>query len=584
MKSLSEPVPRREKSRSPRDAAKPRGFGRHDPLTGLPDRHALDEALRQSIAVSNHTGASVALVNLDLHGLRVINDLHGYDAGDQLLVAVSRAMKQTLRKGDLLVRLGGDEFAAVLHDLPDDLPAGEAFISILNRLLDAAAEPVVVCGTPLQLSASIGVAFYPQEEEVDAEQLLRQAGQAMLHAMREGKNNYRFFNFAQPGAIEVAEATPDEPLSRIRQALANGEFVLYYQPKVNMATGKVIGAEALIRWQHPERGLISPVEFLPLIENHPLAVQVGEWVIATALQQIDDWGTAGLVIPVSANVGARQLQQCDFLDHLKAILAKHPRVKPFSLELEILETSALRDIAQLSNLLASCCEMGVSIALDDFGNCKASLKDLRRLPAGVLKIDPSFVRHIVDNQEDLDHLEGVLGLISAFKRNALAEGVENVDQGLMLLRLGCELGQGYGIAPPMKAEEFPEWVATWKPDPRWARALSVSVDDRLIQDAGDEHRAWIAAIESFLKGESESAPRQTRHQCRLGAWLDAEGQAGRNSQPAFQALMAAHLRIHALAAGLVKLQAQGKTSEGLTQLHGMLEKLLDALQEFRLKG
>jgi diguanylate cyclase (GGDEF)-like protein len=586
MKSLSEPVQRKEKTRRSSDSGQSSGpSGALDPLTGLPDRHTLVERLREAIAGSSQSGEPFAVVCLDLHGLRVINDRHGYDAGDQLLVSAAQALKRTLRKGDLLVRIGGDEFAAVLHDLPSNLPAGESFISVLTRLLDAAAEPVLIGDFPLQLSASIGVAFYPQgnEDDVDAEQLLRQAGQAMLKAMREGKNNYCFFNSALPGALQSAESA-HEPLTRIRQALAAGELVLYYQPKVNMATGKVIGAEALIRWLHPERGLISPTEFLPLIENHPLAVAVGEWVIASALEQMENWLQAGLVIPVSVNVSARQLQQDNFLDRLREMLAEHPLVKPFSLELEILETSALADIAQLSKLLASCGAIGVSIALDDFGNGNASLNDLRKLPASVFKIDPSFVLHIVDNQEDVEYLEGVLGLASAFKRQSIAEGVESVDHGLMLLRLGCELGQGYGISPPMKAEEFPGWVAAWKPDPRWARALSVSVDDRLIQDAGDEHRTWVAAIEAFVKGESESAPRQTRHQCRLGAWLDAEGQAGRNSQPAFQALMAAHLRIHALAAGLVKLQAQGKSSEGLTQLHTMLDKLLEALQEFRLKG
>ncbi len=585
MKSLSEPVQLKGKTRRSRISGKSGLSGALDPLTGLPGRPALVERLRTAIAESNQTGEPLAVVCLDLHGLRVINDRHGYGAGDLLLISASQALKRTLRKGDLLVRIGGDEFAAVLHDLPSGLPAGESFVSVLNRMLDASAEPVLVGDFRLQLLASIGVAFYPQgnEDEVDAEQLLRQAGQAMLQAMQAGKNNYRFFNSVLSGASQSAEPA-HEPVGRIRQALAAGELVLYYQPKVNMATGKVIGAEALIRWLHPDRGLVPPAEFLPLIENHPLAVAVGEWVIATALDQMEDWLNAGLEIPVSVNVSSRQLQQSDFVGRLAGMLAKHPRVKPFSLELEILETSVLEDIAQLSKLLASCCEIGVSIALDDFGNGNASLNDLRKLPASVFKIDPSFVLHIVDNQDDLEYLEGVLGLAIAFKRQSIAEGVESVDHGLMLLRLGCELGQGYGISPPMKAEDFPGWAAAWRPDPRWTRALSVSVDDRLMQDAGDEHRAWIAAVEAFVRGESENAPHQTRHQCHLGAWLDAEGQAGRNSQPAFQALVAAHLRIHAFAAGLVKLQAQDKIDEGLGQLHGMLDKLLDALQEFRLNG
>ena len=261
-------------------------------------------------------------------------------------------------------------------------------------------------------------------------------------------------------------------LERIRLALERREFVMHYQPKVNMHSGQVIGAEALIRWQHPEKGLLAPGTFLPVIEGHALAVEVGEWVIDTALTQIEVWRTVGLDLSVSVNIGARQLQQGDFVHRLQAILAQHPLVKPTSLELEVLETSALEDMAKVSQVIEDCNQLGVIFALDDFGTGYSSLTYLKRLHVAQLKIDQSFVRDMLVDQEDLAILEGVIGLAAAFKREVIAEGVETVEHGTALLHLGCELAQGYGIARPMPAEQLPTWAATWQPDAVW-RAVPI---------------------------------------------------------------------------------------------------------------
>ena len=274
-------------------------------------------------------------------------------------------MKQALRDGDTLARIGGDEFVAVLIDLDD----AQACQPMLNRLLAAAAQPVHFGEHFLQVSASVGVTFYPQEDDIEADQLLRQADQAMYQAKLAGKNRYHLFDAAQDRSVRGHH----ESLERIRQALAQREFALYYQPKVNMRTGKVIGAEALIRWQHPENGLLPPSVFLPVIEDHPLAVEIGEWVIDTALTQMALWQSAGLNIPVSVNIGARQLQQPDFVTQLRALLAAHPGVKPSCLELEVLETSALEDLARVSQVIEACRGLGVMFALDDFGTGYSSL-------------------------------------------------------------------------------------------------------------------------------------------------------------------------------------------------------------------
>jgi EAL domain-containing protein (putative c-di-GMP-specific phosphodiesterase class I) len=369
-------------------------------------------------------------------------------------------MKQTLREGDTLARIGGDEFVAILLDLTkieDSMP-------MLTRLLTAAAEPVQYGEITLQVSASLGVTFYPQAENVDADQLLRQADQAMYQAKQAGKNRYHVFN----AELDSSVCGRYESLDHIRQALTAGEFVLYYQPKVNMRTGTVVGSEALIRWQHPEKGLLTPDRFLPEIGDHSLAIDIGEWVIDTALAQMEIWQGAGLNIPVSVNVGARQLQQPDFVERLRKMLAAHPKVSHSCLKLEVMETSALKNVAVVSQVMEACRELGVLFAIDDFGTGYSSLTYLKQLPVSTIKIDQTFVHGMLNNQDDLSILKGVLSLSSAFHREVIAEGVETNEHGAMLLRLGCDLAQGYGIARPMPASEFPSWTADWRPDPSWA--------------------------------------------------------------------------------------------------------------------
>jgi EAL domain-containing protein (putative c-di-GMP-specific phosphodiesterase class I) len=240
------------------------------------------------------------------------------------------------------------------------------------------------------------------------------------------------------------------------------EFVLFYQPKVNMRSGEIIGAEALIRWQHPSKGLLAPACFLPTIENHLFSVEIGEWVIATALEQMAQWHEQGLRIPVSVNVGALQLQQVDFTQRLQQQIAHFPKSIYSMLELEILETSALDDIEQISQVIHACQALGVSFALDDFGTGYSSLRYLKRLPAEMLKIDQSFVRDMLDDEGDLTIIKGVIGLAQAFHRKVIAEGVETVAHGELLLSIGCDLAQGYGIAKPMPAAALKDWVADWR--------------------------------------------------------------------------------------------------------------------------
>jgi len=430
-----------------------------DALTNLPNRILLTDRLQQAMQHMPHSGQQLAVAFLDLDDFKSVNDTYGHDVGDLLLLALAKRIKETLREGDTLARIGGDEFVAVLIDL-DNVAAS---LPMLTRLVSAACEPVQLGDLTVQVSASLGVTFYPQDQTLDADQLLRQADQAMYQAKLAGKNRYHLFDAEQDSSIRDRHET----LTGIGQALARNEFVLHYQPKVNMRTGRVVGVEALIRWQHPVKGLLAPGLFLPVVEDHPLSVAMGEWVLETALSQIETWRRAGLDLAISINVGARQLQQSDFVMRLKTILAAHPQVDPAWLELEILETSALHDMTQVSRVIEACEQMGVKFALDDFGTGYSSLTYLKRLRVALLKIDQSFVHDMLDNADDLAILEGVIGLAAAFKREVIAEGVETVAHGTALLQLGCDLAQGYGIARPMPADALPAWVSTWRPDPAW---------------------------------------------------------------------------------------------------------------------
>ena len=544
----------------------------YDALTTLPNRVLFADRLHQAMVQSERRGTLLALVYLDLDGFKAINDHYGHEAGDQLLIALSQRMKQALRQGDTLARLGGDEFVAVFFDLEKN----DASLPMLDRLLEAAALPVLVDDRSYQVSASLGVTFYPQAEEVGSDQLLRQADQAMYQAKLAGKNRYHLFDTDQDRSIRGHH----ESLEHIGRALTAREFVLHYQPKVNMRTGTVIGVEALIRWQHPVKGLLPPAAFLPVIESHPLSVDIGEWVIDTALNQMEAWHALGMNVPVSVNVGARQLLQSDFADRLRSLFVAHPTINPGDLEIEILETSALEDLARTSQVIEECQKLGAVFALDDFGTGYSSLTYLKRLSVSQLKIDKSFVRDMLDDPDDLSILGGVLSLASAFRRQVIAEGVETVEHGTMLLQLGCELAQGYGIARPMPAADIPAWINTWHPDTSWSDCPPVDHADLPVLFAIVEHRAWITAVEAFLKGTRQTLP-LVHHQCRFNAWLQTEGKALHDGQCAFLSIEPLHQRTHALADELCKLHVMGQeasVNERLSELTNLRDELLEQLQ------
>lgn len=434
----------------------------HDPLTQLPNRALLADRLQQALARAERSGEVLAVCCLDLDGFKPVNDTLGHEAGDYLLVQLAVRMSVCLRDGDTVARLGGDEFAVLLCGLKD---IGECE-QILGRLLSTIKIPYDIAGEKVSISSSIGYTVFPADNNAP-DTLLRHADHAMYQAKVSGGSRIQLFDADHDREFRGLR----QERERVEAALPDGEFCLFYQPKVDLREGKVVGMEALIRWQHPELGLRPPITFLPMIEETDFSIPLGEWVISEALRQIKIWQGAGLDFQVSVNIAARHIVQVNFAERLAFLLAEFPEVTPKKLELEITETAAIEDVAGVARTINSCKLLGVSFALDDFGVGYSSLTYLRRLPVEVIKIDQSFVRDMLQDADDLAVVAGVISLSRDFKRKVVAEGVETSEQGVWLLRMGCSVVQGYGIARPMPADTIQGWVETYRPNASWSQGL-----------------------------------------------------------------------------------------------------------------
>ncbi|BAF72270.1 bacteriohemerythrin [Sulfurovum sp. NBC37-1] len=523
----------------------------YDVLTSLPNRVLLADRLSQALHSSRRNNLVLGVAFIDIDGFKEINDTYGHNTGDDLLITLSSRMKGALRNNDTLARIGGDEFIVVFTDLkkPEDCHP------MLERLLQVTSAPIILNNKSMSVSASIGLSIAAPDKEIDADQLIRQADQAMYQAKQSGKNRYSVFDIEKDSAVNIKR----ERLNQISKAMDNREFVLYYQPKVNMTTGEVIGVEALIRWEHPDHGLLLPGEFLPIIENNMISIKLGDWVIETALSQIETWQRQGLDISISVNINALQLQQIDFVSRLEELLSMHATVDPSLLELEVLETSVIDDITQVSNVMHRCIDLGVRFALDDFGTGYSSLTYLRRLPAHLIKIDQIFVRDMLIDPDDQAIIEGVIGLSKAFGRKVIAEGVETIEHAKALLQIGCELGQGYGIAKAMKASDIQEWIKSWKSNTMWSKFVYDQKDFNVHLEVNHQH--WINALQGYLNGKQENLPPMNSDKCHFGKWLQNEGHEQYGQHPAFPMLINIHERLHVLGRELVDLYTQGKQDE-----------------------
>lgn len=424
----------------------------HDVLTGLENRAALSERFSTAIQTARSNKNWLAVCLLDLDHFQAINESHGQEFANKLLQQVARRLESSAGSEHHVARLGGDEFVVLLQN-QQDVAGVELNLALLLAEL---AQPYQIEQQSISLSASIGVAIYPRDD-INADTLLRCADQAMYQAKLNGRNQFHLFDAEQDQQLR----THHNQRARIRQALQQGEMRLYFQPKVNMRQGRITGMEALLRWQHPEQGIVGPLNFLPLIEHTDLIIDVGDWVLQQAMEQLRAWTSLHADWVISVNIAARHFQCKDFVERLRKILAAYPDIAPERLEIEILESAAIQDIQHVRDVMLACQQIGVSFALDDFGTGYSSLSYLKRLPADTLKIDQSFVRDMLEDKDDLAVISAVIGLARAFNRVVIAEGVETPEHGAALLRLGCELAQGYGIARPMPAGQVEAWADSY---------------------------------------------------------------------------------------------------------------------------
>lgn len=425
----------------------------HDALTGLPNRRLLADQMKAAVSRAQRSEQLMAVCYFDLDDFTHINDTLGHDAGDTVLTAVARRIQAELRTEDTMARLGGDEFVAIVTELTD-VAQCEA---LARQLLSAVSAPIDMAGVPVRITASIGIALYPKDN-VSPDTLLRHADQAMCRAKEAGRNRFHVF-----AAESDRDARSRRDLAhRLRQALNHQELRLFYQPKVNLRTGEVLGCEALMRWHHPEQGLLPPAAFLSDLLDGDLEIDLGNWVIDEAIRQWCEWHHAGRApVSISVNVSSHQLLKPGFVSTLSQALTRHPDFQPQALQLEILESAAITEIDQAAQVMRQCLEHGVSFALDDFGTGYSSLSYFRRLPVDTLKVDQSFVRGMLSSPDDRSIVAAVVELARAFDRKVVAEGVETMEHGQALLELGCEVAQGYAIARPMPAADVPSWCAEW---------------------------------------------------------------------------------------------------------------------------
>ena len=537
----------------------------YDPLTGVPNRRLMMDRLRQAVARTRRGERQLGVCYFDIDGFKEVNDRCGHACGDALLVEIVGRLQKLVREQDTLARLGGDEFVVLL----EGLEGPEQARSAIKRMLASLREPFELEGGKVRVSASFGLAMCCAADEREPDALLREADQAMYRAKRAGRDCCHVFN---PDEDRVS-LERHRHMDRLRIAMDRREFTLFYQPKVDLLDGSVIGTEALLRWQHPERGVLAPGAFLPELENTALELELGSWVLTTALRQADRWNDMGLEQVVSVNVSPAQLLAPDFVAQVADAMADCPRVRPEQIELEVVEHATMGNLEQAARILAQCRALGLRVSLDDFGTGYSSLSYLRRLPVDMLKIDQSFVRDMLQDPSDLGIVESVLRLARAFNRPVIAEGVETPAHGAMLVHLGCRLAQGYGIGMPMPPEDLPSWWSRWSAERPWERLIESPAkrEQLFLRVVARCHLDWVEGVRRrVFRGLVETLP-AGEEQCQFSHWYRGIGAADFGPDPEFEALGPLHSYLHALGDEMIQLVRAGQHVQARARLPAFLE-------------
>lgn len=428
-------------------------FTYHDTLTGLFNRFSLEQRLDQAVAQARRNGTQLAVQFIDMDRFKLINDTLGHHVGDGLLVEVAHRLDGSVRESDIVARLGGDEFVVVLTGLKSRAHVEDMARQIVLNL----ARPYMVLDHELHTSSSIGIALFPDDGS-EIEVLMKNADTAMYQAKKKGRNNYQFFNIAMVNAINEEVALERD----LRQTLKRGALSLSYQPKVRADDGTISGVEALVRWQHPERGMVPPDIFIPIAEESGLIDELGRWVLDQACGQLRSWKREGIFLSMAVNLSARQFNNPTLIDELRRVMALHG-IAENELELEITETDAMTDAEHATQVMRAIGELGVSLAIDDFGTGYSSLTYLKRFPIQTLKLDRSFVRDIGRDENDTAICKASISLAHTLGLRVVAEGIETEKQREFLVEHRCDTLQGYLFSPPMPADELNDLLRSLTP-------------------------------------------------------------------------------------------------------------------------
>jgi diguanylate cyclase (GGDEF)-like protein len=447
-----------------------RHLATHDPLTGLPNRTLLDDRLAQAMAHADRDAQPFAVLVVDLDRFKRVNDSLGHRAGDELLCEVARRLAALVRNIDTVARVGGDEFVLIINPIeqPEDAEA------IAQRAIEALQTPIRTGGVEVYVSPSIGIAFYPNDA-VSAHLLVAHADAAMYAAKQLGRNTFRRFVRGMDAITRDRVALETD----LREAIARQQFELHYQPKVDTVTGQIHSAEALIRWRHPERGLIEPDQFIPLAEECGLISAIGEWVVREACRQCKSWQLDGLPpLRIAVNVAATQFRQGDLVRMIRGALAD-AALEPRFLEIELTESAVMTDPEDSVGILEHLSRLGVLVSVDDFGTGYSSMSYLRRFPIDKLKIDRSFIRDVMSRPDDASIVRAIISLAHSLRLKVVAEGVETIEQLGFLKTVGCDQYQGFHFSPAVPAPQFAALVRSQSATEEFSEEIATRTHSKL---------------------------------------------------------------------------------------------------------
>lgn len=493
----------------------------HDDLTGLPNRVLLSRYLNKALESSRKTGDTFGLVYIDIDNFKEVNDTYGHDMGDRYLLEISRRLTRLLEHGEIAARMGGDEFLIIAPDIKESDPNHPFLIKLQKGM----RQPVIVDGIKFSVSASVGVSLFPHNDVSDGDQLIRYADQAMYISKRQGKNKVTVFD----SSVERTHQINFEKTIRFFEALHGDELELYYQPKLDAKQGVIAGVEALLRWNHPEEGLLGTSSFIDLInKDSGLATSVAKWVIKRAIRDCSEICIGGTRLGVSININIpdKVEHQSELIDFLCQALSEYPSVTPDLVTLEVLESTFISDAINGADFLAKIRALGVRVSLDDFGTGYSSLVYLKKFPLDEIKIDGSFVRDMLFDTDSLNIVHGIIVLARALSIPVVAEGVEKSQDIVMLLRLGCYQVQGYAISRPMPLTDLTVWLAEWRPDPFLMNVKKLPDNWPVILTGLSAHREWLSQLQLFWTGALESPPNFAEVVENLGRLLEAVSAAG----------------------------------------------------------